>query len=117
MTVERAVHRLTGELGAWFGIDAGTLRVGDRADVVVIDPAALGEAVDDMHEAAFPEFGGLMRMVNRSGDAVVATLVGGRVVFEAGEFCAGYGRRFRTGCFLPAGECVPPAPDAVRRAG
>src|SRR5271163_3097542 len=32
LSVERAVHRLTGELAEWFGIDAGTLREGDRAD-------------------------------------------------------------------------------------
>ncbi|WVM88433.1 hypothetical protein UMZ34_20145 [Halopseudomonas pachastrellae] len=41
MDMERAVHRLTGEQARWLGIDAGTLRVGDRADVVVIDPAKL----------------------------------------------------------------------------
>ena len=42
LTIERAVYRLTGELAEWFGIDAGTLRQGDRADFVVIDPAAPG---------------------------------------------------------------------------
>ena len=38
MTVERAVHRLTGELADWYRLDAGHLRVGDRADVVIVDP-------------------------------------------------------------------------------
>ena len=40
MTVEQAVHRLTGELADWYGLDAGHLRVGDRADLVVLDPDA-----------------------------------------------------------------------------
>ena len=51
MTVRRsctegAVHRLTGEVAEWFGIDAGTLREGDRADFVVVDPARLDDSVD-----------------------------------------------------------------------
>ena len=36
---ERAVHRLTGELADWYGLDAGHLRVGDWADPL-IDPSA-----------------------------------------------------------------------------
>ena len=43
MTVEQAVHRLTGELADWYRIDAGHLRVGDRADLVVIDPERLDD--------------------------------------------------------------------------
>ena len=41
MTVEQAVHRMTGELADWYQIDAGHLRVGDRADLVVVDPDRL----------------------------------------------------------------------------
>ncbi len=32
MSIEQAVHRLTGELADWYRIDAGHLRIGDRAD-------------------------------------------------------------------------------------
>ena len=46
MTVEQAVHRLTGELADWYRLDAGHLRIGDRADVVIIDPARLDERLD-----------------------------------------------------------------------
>ncbi len=38
MPLETAVHKLTGELGEFYGIDAGRLRLGDRADLVVVDP-------------------------------------------------------------------------------
>jgi N-acyl-D-aspartate/D-glutamate deacylase len=104
LSTQRAVHRLTGELGEWFGIDAGTLRVGDRADFVVIDPAGLNESVDGYHEEAVPFYGGLRRMVNRNDEAVVATGVGGVVVFRGGEFREGYGRAVQSGRYLRAGQ-------------
>jgi N-acyl-D-aspartate/D-glutamate deacylase len=116
ISLERAVHRLTGELAGWFGIDAGTLRVGDRADVVVIDPEALDASVDGYYEEVIAELDGLSRMVNRSGRAVVATLIGGRPVFENGTFAAGYGERERTGRFLRAGERALDAPKNARKA-
>lgn len=110
LSIERAVHRLTGELADWFGIDAGTLRPGDRADFVVIDPAGLDESVDAYHEEAVPFYGGLRRMVNRNDDAVVATGVGGVVVFggshRKGEFRDGYGHTVKSGRYLRAGQRV-----------
>ncbi len=91
MTVEHAVHRLTAEVAEWFGLDAGTLREGERADFVVIDPAGLDDSVDGYHEEKVPFYGGLSRMVNRNDAAVVATGVNGTVVYRNGEFCEGYG--------------------------
>jgi N-acyl-D-aspartate/D-glutamate deacylase len=102
LSMERAVHRLTGELAEWFGIDAGTLREGDRADFVVIDPAGLNDSVDGYHEEEVPFYGGLRRMVNRNDAAVVATGVGGAVVFRKGEFCEGYGQTVKSGRYLRA---------------
>lgn len=104
LSIQQAVHRLTGELAEWFGIDAGTLRVGDRADFVVIDPAGLDESVDRYHEEAVPFYGGLRRMVNRNDLAVVATGVGGVVVFGGGRFRDGYGQTVTSGRYLRAGE-------------
>ncbi|MGW0021381.1 N-acyl-D-amino-acid deacylase family protein [Rhodococcus sp. NPDC003382] len=103
MPLEAAVHKLTGELGDFYGIDAGHLRVGDRADLVVVDPAGLDEATERYHEEPMPEFGGLRRMVNRNDAAVTATVVAGRVVFRDGEFVPGYGTTVGTGRFLRAG--------------
>jgi N-acyl-D-aspartate/D-glutamate deacylase len=109
MTVEAAVHRLTGELADWYRLDAGHLRVGDRADVVIIDPAPLDERLDAYAEESVPQYGGLSRMVNRNRETVRAVLVGGRTVFRDGEATNLVGRR-RTGRFLRAAHESPAIP-------
>ncbi|NYI43685.1 N-acyl-D-aspartate/D-glutamate deacylase [Nocardioides aromaticivorans] len=101
MSVEHAVHRLTGELADWYGLDAGHLRVGDRADLVVIDPERLDESLDEYAEAPVPAFGNLSRMVNRNDATVAAVLVGGELVVAEGVPTDVVGAR-RTGSFLRA---------------
>lgn len=110
LSVPQAVHRLTGELGDWFGLDAGHLRVGDRADFVVLDPAGLDDSVNSYGEAAVPFYDGLLRMVNDSDAAIAATGIAGRVVYERGRFADGYGASRRTGSYLrpgPRGDGTP----------
>jgi N-acyl-D-aspartate/D-glutamate deacylase len=115
LTIEGAVYRLTGELAAFFGIDAGTLRVGDRADFVVVDPSGLNEALAGYYEEEVPFYGGLRRMVNRNDDAVVATGVGGDIVFRNGQFREGYARTMRSGRYLRAdGRSRRAVPLSVR---
>jgi N-acyl-D-aspartate/D-glutamate deacylase len=106
MTVEQAVHRLTGELADWYRIDAGHLRIGDRADVVVIDPARLDTALDDYAEDRVESYGGLSRMVNRNDATVKAVFVSGRAVFLDGKATDLVGKR-RTGRFLRAAHRAP----------
>ncbi|MCA9682032.1 MAG: amidohydrolase family protein [Myxococcales bacterium] len=86
MTIERAVHRLCGELGEWLGLDAGRLEVGARADLVLIDPEGLDGELEAMHEAPMPGFPGLSRLVRRNDRAVRSVLVRGGEVFASGEF-------------------------------
>jgi N-acyl-D-aspartate/D-glutamate deacylase len=102
MTVERAVHRLTGELADWYDLDAGHLREGDWADLVVLDPQRLDASLDEYHEAEVAEYGGLQRMVNRNDATVNAVLVAGRAVTINGEPTSILGRE-RIGSFLRAG--------------
>lgn len=106
MSIEQAVHRLTGELADWYRIDAGHLRIGDRADVVVIDPERLDDSLDAYAEETVDHYGGLSRMVNRNDDTVTAVLVGGRTVFADGALTDLVGRR-RTGQFLRAAHHTP----------
>ncbi|RZU47074.1 N-acyl-D-aspartate/D-glutamate deacylase [Fluviicoccus keumensis] len=102
MPLETAVWRLTGELGDWFGIDAGHLREGDRADVVIINPEALDERLEAYHEAPMEGLNGLQRMVNRSDGAVSTVLVNGRVAFRQREFAEDFGKERNYGEFLAA---------------
>ncbi|SRX82290.1 hypothetical protein [Nocardia brasiliensis ATCC 700358] [Mycolicibacterium parafortuitum] len=106
MTVEQAVHRLTGELADWYRLDAGHLRLGDRADVVIVDPERLDASLDDYAEEAVDQYGGLSRMVNRNDDTVTAVFVGGRAVFLDGKPTAVVGAE-RTGRFLRAAHRAP----------
>ena len=114
LTVEQAVYKLTGELAEWFNLDAGRLRVGDRADLAVIDPLGLDAHVDDYAEATMTEFGDLRRMVNRNDAAVTATLVNGKIVWADGLIADGLGSRVGPGRFLRAG--VPSKPRPAERA-
>jgi N-acyl-D-aspartate/D-glutamate deacylase len=107
LTIERAIYRLTAEVADWFGLDAGTLREGDRADFVVIDPAGLDDSVNSYHEEKVSFYGGLSRMVNRNDAAVVATGVNGAVVYRSGRFCEGYGTTVKSGHFLRADAGQP----------
>ena len=104
LSIERAVYRLTAEVAEWFGLNAGKLREGDRADFVVVDPAGLDESVNGYHEERVPFYGGLSRMVNRNDAAVVATGINGAVVYRNGQFCQGYGTTMKSGRFLRADE-------------
>ncbi|HEY6557565.1 MAG TPA: amidohydrolase family protein [Polyangiaceae bacterium] len=103
LSVERAVYKLTRELAEFYELDAGRLHVGDRADLVVIDPKGLMADADHYAEAPMPEFGGLSRMVNRNDGAVLATLIGGEIVFRCGNFLDGYPAELGRGRFLRAG--------------
>jgi N-acyl-D-aspartate/D-glutamate deacylase len=107
LTIERAIYRLTAEVADWFGLDAGTLRKGDRADFVIIDPAGLDDSVNGYHEEKVEFYGGLSRMVNRNDAAVVATGVNGAVVYRSGHFRDGYGTTAKSGHFLRAGAGTP----------
>ncbi|WP_445165281.1 N-acyl-D-amino-acid deacylase family protein [Mycolicibacterium sp. Dal123E01] len=106
MSVEQAVHRMTGELADWYQIDAGHLRVGDRADIVVVDPSHLDSHLDDYAENPVEQYGGLSRMVNRNNDAVELVLIGGRAVVRNGEPTDVLGAQ-RTGSFLRVGQTTP----------
>lgn len=102
MPVEKAVWRLTGELADWYGIEAGHLRLGDRADIVVINPAALDERLEGYHEAPMAGLGAIERLVNRNDAAVDAVLINGRLAWRDGKIENGVGSETGFGRFLAA---------------
>ncbi|RDI52729.1 N-acyl-D-amino-acid deacylase family protein [Nocardia mexicana] len=102
LPVERAVHRLTGELAQWYGLDTGRIAPGARADIAIFDPAGFDGSSAAYREAPMPGAPGVQRMVNRNDGAVTATIVNGVPVYEKGEFADGFGETLRAGTFLRA---------------
>jgi N-acyl-D-aspartate/D-glutamate deacylase len=100
MPIARAVHRLTGELAAWFGLDAGVLATGKRADIAIVEPTLLDDTVEEMHLAPFPGLAAFDRLVN-GGQAVRTVLIAGTVVVDDAQPLAHLGQQ-RTGRFLAA---------------
>ncbi|MDT5227494.1 MAG: hypothetical protein QOH94_1287, partial [Mycobacterium sp.] len=104
MPVETAVRRLTGELADWYGLDAGYLGNGKRADIAVINPAGFDGSSAAYAEAPYPGAPSVKRMVNRNDNLVSATVVGGQIVYSDGEFAPGFGTELHAGQFLQAGN-------------
>ncbi|MDT5022235.1 MAG: hypothetical protein QOI33_2759 [Mycobacterium sp.] len=104
MPVETAVRRLTGELADWYGLDAGYLGNGKRADIAVINPAGFDGSSAAYAEAPYPGAPSVKRMVNRNDNLVSATVVGGQIVYSGGEFAPGFGTELHAGQFLQAGN-------------
>ena len=103
MSMEKAVHRVTGEIAEWFRIDAGVLDVGKRADLVIVDPTKLDDRLDQAHEVEMERFGGLKRLVRRNDETINAVLINGKLAVlrgkptpELGEQ-AGFGQVLRAG--------------------
>jgi len=101
MTMEQAVHRLTGDQADWFGVDAGKIREGDRADVVIIDPAGFDQDLEQVHWGEMENFD-LQRLVNRNPGIVKTVLINGRLAVDNEQFMPSFGREMGYGQFIPA---------------
>ncbi|MCU1716131.1 N-acyl-D-amino-acid deacylase family protein [Pseudomonas sp. 5P_3.1_Bac2] len=107
MQLGHAIHRLSGELADFIGVDAGYIRVGDRADLVVINPEGLTAELDDIHEAPM-EVLGLERVVKRNDAAVEVTLINGKIAYQRGEyFPDDLGKQQGYGRFLASQQVQP----------
>jgi N-acyl-D-aspartate/D-glutamate deacylase len=102
MTTERAVHRLSGEIADYLGIDAGHLEVGRRADVVVVDPSTLDDRLDTITEDDMVGMPEIQRLVRRHDACVPTVLVNGRLAWHDGAFTPGFGDRKGYGSVLRA---------------
>ncbi|MCT7994962.1 N-acyl-D-amino-acid deacylase family protein [Laspinema olomoucense] len=71
MTPEAAIHRVTGEPAQWFRLDAGVLKVGAKADLVLLNPVGLQEAIAPQVEILDPILDGEPRMVKRGSDQII----------------------------------------------
>jgi N-acyl-D-aspartate/D-glutamate deacylase len=101
MTMEQAVHRLTGDQADWFGIDAGKIREGDRADVVVLDPSGFNQSLEQVHWGDMENFD-LQRLVNRNPGIVKTVLINGKLAVDDEQLAPALGREMGYGRFIPA---------------
>ncbi|KUJ82592.1 N-acyl-D-glutamate amidohydrolase [Microbulbifer flavimaris] len=101
MSMEQAVWRLTGDQADWFGVGAGKIREGDRADLVVLDPSGLSQDLEQVHWAEMENFG-LQRLVNRNPGIVRHVVINGRVAVRDEALQPELGSEAGFGAFLPA---------------
>lgn len=101
MSLEEAVWRMTGDQADWFNVDAGKIRVGDRADVVVLNPAAFDQNLEEVRWAEMENFG-LQRLVNRNPGIVEHVLINGKQAVSHGEVVPELGRDMGYGQFIAA---------------
>ncbi|MES2488961.1 MAG: amidohydrolase family protein [Pseudomonadota bacterium] len=91
--VAQAVHRLTQEPARFFGIDAGEIRIGSRADLVQVDPVALQAyepeaCVEYVYREGFAHH----QLVNRPKGVVTRTLINGKLAWDQGAYTPVFGR-------------------------
>ncbi|MEE4245707.1 MAG: amidohydrolase family protein [Kangiellaceae bacterium] len=99
ISVEQAIHRVTGDQADWFGIDAGYIRQGDRADIVIIDPNALEQDLESVEWADMENFN-LKRLVNRNPGVVQQVVINGKLAVDNGRVVDSLGKQAGYGRFL-----------------
>lgn len=87
------VKRLTKDAADVFGVDGGSIDVGDVADLILVDPKQLtqydGEqSVRRVYREEFQH----PQLVNRSDDVVPLVMVGGHKAWQANQFSNDFGK-------------------------
>ena len=111
--VARAVHRLTQEPAEFFGLDAGCIRIGAQADLVVIDPRALqaydpDASVEYIYRDVFEHH----QLVNRPAQVVAQVMIAGHLAWRDGAYTPMFGRE-RFGRVLRHRDHEAAAPAAL----
>lgn len=92
--VAHAVQRLTREPAEFFGVDAGRLEVGARADLVVIDPQALSSwEPEATYQYIWRDAFEHRQLVNRPEGVVRRVLVNGHCAFAEGSYSPAFGQQ------------------------
>jgi N-acyl-D-aspartate/D-glutamate deacylase len=90
---EKAIHRVTGEPAQWFRLDTGVIKVGAKADLVLLSPLSLHQPITSPIEIADAILDGEPRMVKRgSEDIIQAVYINGVQVMDRGKVCPCLGR-------------------------
>jgi len=81
------VKRLTKDVSDIFGVKAGSIEIGDPADITIINPNALKnyDGEKNVIRVRRDEFEH-DQLVNRSEDVVTATIIGGKIIWQNNQF-------------------------------
>jgi N-acyl-D-aspartate/D-glutamate deacylase len=101
MSMEKAVWRMTGEQADWLGVNAGKIRLGDRADITIINPDKFNQNLEAVHWATMENFE-LDRLVNRNPELVEHVIINGKLAIENEQLSPELGKEMGYGSFLPA---------------
>jgi N-acyl-D-aspartate/D-glutamate deacylase len=101
MSPEKAIYRLTGEQSDWLNVPIGTIRPGDRADLVVLNPEHLKQ---DLEQVSWDNMQGfdIQRLVNRNPNIVKHVMINGKLALYDGEFKPNFGKQTGYGQFIAA---------------
>ena len=94
MPVERAVSRVTGEPASWFRLNAGVLKEGAKADLLLINPDHLRAPISEQIEIRDQALDGATRMVKRGSEQIIeAVYINGVLAVCDGEMTEPLGRK------------------------
>ncbi|MEM6347797.1 MAG: amidohydrolase family protein [Bacteroidota bacterium] len=93
LSMGEAVKKVSSELADWFGLDAGRVAPGQRADLVVIDPQYLDDRVNEIHEAPMPDLPDFQRLVRRHDELVPMVMINGKIVWQDGAPSPEFGQQ------------------------
>lgn len=86
LSPEAAISRVTGEPAQWFRLDTGILKVGAKADIVLLEPHSLHQHISPQVEISDPILDGELRMVKRGSQEIVqAVYINGVPVVSGGK--------------------------------
>jgi N-acyl-D-aspartate/D-glutamate deacylase len=115
--VAKVVKRLTKDPAETFGLDAGSLAIGARADMVLINPDALdGWEPDQTRELIYRDIFEHEQMVNRPVGIVDSVYITGELAWDSGS---GAGQALGTkplGRYLLSGESIASSVSASEAA-
>jgi len=93
LTPEQAVARVTGEPAHWFRLNTGVLRLGAKADFLLLRPEALRAPLSPQVAIHDPLLDGATRMVKRGSQQLLeAVYIGGTPVLQQGQVLETLGR-------------------------
>ena len=93
MPMEKAIARVTSESAEWFRMDAGILKIGAKADFLLLNPVHLNDPISEQVECSDPTLDGTLRMVKRGSERIIeAVYLNGQLVVRRGEILESLGQ-------------------------